>query len=63
MSKHKIEIECKFGSEFQNEFGSKSVLNVLRAWKNFLNSSHKKNNVKVKIDDIDIDHLDWLDLR
>ena len=45
-----IKIITEFGSDFQKELADKSLLIMLSAWKETYNNTHKKNIIKVEID-------------
>lgn len=59
MSKAKIEITAKFGSEFQRNYARDSLLIMLRCWKQHLGLTHKKNDVDVFVNGDRIEHLDF----
>ena len=44
-----LTISSTFGSEFQKEFGDKSLVGAITAWRDYLNSSHKDNDIKISI--------------
>lgn len=52
----KIDIETKFGSEFQRTHHLKALMLMIMAWESHLESSHKKNKVKTTIDGNTIDY-------
>lgn len=62
MAKTTITVTAKFGSKFQRSFAEKSLMTYLRSWKSFLDDQHKKNEVKIEVDGINIIHLDWFNL-
>lgn len=47
--KIEVEIEAEYGSEFQEDFGTRSLSLMLQAWVTYLSGSHKKNNINVRI--------------
>lgn len=50
-----------FGSKFQRKFAFDTLLIMLKAWESYLKVSHKKNHIKVELDGIDINNLEWLE--
>lgn len=50
MKKHKVIIEFKAGSEFQEEFMKESLEMLLGAFRDFSHSRHKKNSVTFEIE-------------
>lgn len=59
MKKTKIEIRAKFGSKFQEQFARDSLFGVLKAWKSYLDYSHKNNDVLVVINGNSVNNLDF----
>lgn len=57
----KIEISGKFGSKFQEQFARDSLMGILKAWKNFLHSAHRKNEITIEINGSDSNVLDFFD--
>lgn len=45
MKKNTLKITWKPGSDFQDEFMSKSLKLILEAWKTHCKQSHKKNKI------------------
>lgn len=48
-----VTIDLELGSEFQKKFACDSLEIVLKSWKEYLEQSHKKNNLTVLVEYID----------
>lgn len=48
MKELKIKILAKFGSEFQESFAYDSLTNMLKAYMNYVNNSHKRNILEIE---------------
>ena len=59
MKKATIEIRAKFGSKFQEQFARDSLFATLKAWRQFLENNHNKNDVLVVINGDNIKRMDW----
>ena len=42
-----VTVSGKFGSPFQKESAINSLMGMIRAWKDFYSSTHKKNDIKI----------------
>jgi hypothetical protein len=63
MKKAEIIITGKFGSKFQQNFAETSLFNLLKSWKQFLDSSSINNKILVEINGDNINNLDWFNFK
>lgn len=54
MKKLTIEIEAKFGSKFQQSYAEEVLLIMLKSLTSQVNHLHKKNEIKININDVDV---------
>lgn len=59
MKRVTIQISAQFGSKFQEYITRDSLMIILKTWKQFTQMTHKKNTVFIKINEQNINHLDW----
>ena len=44
-----LQFSCTFGSKFQENFAIDSLEKTIEVWSNFLQTTHKKNEIKFQI--------------
>lgn len=59
MKKVTIEIIAKFGSKHQEQFSKNVIFSSLKAHKLYMQSSHKKNEIQIKINGDRIQNLSF----